>query len=68
MKPVMGINQDIRFGRFNSGMANLEAQFTPTQRTRTSQKWSGRRTIGIALVASGALWTLIFWAAKALLA
>ena len=67
MKPVARINEDISFDGFNGDMANLEAQFSPARRTRHNQKWSGRRTIGFALVASGALWALIFWAAKLLL-
>jgi hypothetical protein len=31
------------------------------------RKWSGRRSIGFALLCSATLWTLIFFATKALI-
>jgi hypothetical protein len=54
-------------------MANLDAHFIGKRRTRRHDsvafgKWSGRRTIGVAILASGALWAMIFWIAKALVA
>jgi hypothetical protein len=53
-------------------MANLDVHFDVKRHNRrqtqpSSTKWSGRRTIGVALLSSAALWALIFWTAKALL-
>jgi hypothetical protein len=72
---VWRVNQDTRFGRFNSVMSNLESHFPRDLRPRQSdaaprlglKKWSGRRTIGICLLVSGLLWVGIFFAAKALI-
>jgi hypothetical protein len=71
--PVRAINQETRFGSFNEGMANLDAHFVGKRRTRrhggvVDGKWSSRRSISVALLASGALWMMIFWIAKALVA
>jgi hypothetical protein len=54
-------------------MANLDAHFVGKRRNRrqitvADAKWSGRRTISVALLASSALWVMIFWIAKALVA
>jgi hypothetical protein len=72
--PARFINQDTRFDRFNSYMSNLESHYSATaqgNRSATSRhavkKWSSRRTLGFALLASGALWVMIFYVAKALI-
>jgi hypothetical protein len=50
-------------------MANLETHYRdqgrPSLKAGRAGKWSGRSTIGFALLASAILWTLIFYAAKA---
>jgi hypothetical protein len=56
-------------------MSNLESHFpsdlNPPQADgglrHSGKKWSGRRTIGACLLASGALWIAIFYVAKALI-
>jgi hypothetical protein len=54
-------------------MANLNAHFVGKRRNRRltgveNQKWSGRRTIGVALGISAVLWVMIFMIAKSLVA
>ena len=66
MIPVAVINQETRFGRFSEVMANLNAHLIENRRMKRNQIWSAQRIIGFALVTSGALWTMIFWVAKAL--
>ena len=66
MIPVAFINQETRFGRLSEVMANLDVQLIEKRRMTRNQIWSARRTIGLALVTSGAFWTMIFWVAKAL--
>jgi hypothetical protein len=69
------VNQDTRFEGFNGPMSNLERHFpsdlTPPQSDGAlrhgAKKWSGRRTIGVCLLASVASWVLIFYIAKALI-
>jgi hypothetical protein len=51
-------------------MANMDTHFhddhgTTRPPTLRGRKWSGRRSIGVAVLASGALWTLIFFVVKA---
>jgi hypothetical protein len=53
-------------------MANLDLHFDAKRRNRRQMrsragKWSARRTIAFALLASGALWAMIFWIASTLL-
>jgi hypothetical protein len=56
-------------------MSNLESHFpsdlNPPQTDGAlrhgGKKWSGRRTIGVCLLASGASWIAIFYVAKALI-
>jgi hypothetical protein len=56
-------------------MSNLESHFpsdlNPSQTDGAlrhgGKKWSGRRTIGVCLLASGASWMAIFYVAKALI-
>jgi hypothetical protein len=51
-------------------MAHLDTHFSdrqkPKRASKRAGKWSGRASIGFALLASGLLWALIFVAAKAL--
>jgi hypothetical protein len=64
------VNQDTRIGGFNMDMANLDAHYhtrnAATQPSPIPPKWSGRRSIAVALGASAILWTLIFFIAKAI--
>jgi hypothetical protein len=57
-------------------MANLDTHFNDQPGSRGARKrfrrgggkWSGRTSIAFALVASSALWALIFLTAKAMIA
>ncbi len=71
--PVALINQDTRFERFNGNMANLDVHYAGKRRslprTRLANgKWSNRRTVFVAVTVSGALWVMIFWIAKVMVA